>query len=70
MINYSPVYENVSGEEVVTDTPARAFLYDITGRCVKDMGILEPGKHDLSGLNLEKGVYILMVGNRSYKIVK
>jgi len=70
VINYSPVYEGVSGEEVVTDTPARAFLYDITGRCVKDMGILEPGKHDLSGLNLEKGVYILMVGNRSYKIVK
>mgnify|MGYP001111606212 CR=1 FL=1 len=70
VINYNPLYEDVSEEEVATSVPARALVYDITGRCVKDMGILEPGKHDLSELNLERGVYILMVGTKSFKIVR
>ncbi|MEO0146965.1 MAG: T9SS type A sorting domain-containing protein [candidate division WOR-3 bacterium] len=70
VINYNPLYEDVGEGTVITDVPGRAFLYDITGRCVKDMGVLEPGAHDLSGLALERGVYILMIGEKVFKIIR
>ena len=49
---------------------ACVLLYDSEGKCLMEQSIDEQGRCELSTESLPKGVYVIQIGQTSYKIVK